>query len=244
MVPNHQISKIILELLALIQFSYSFISTAPPTEETLLQNTLWSEVQKLYGHGYELFSMAADPAGKILVSASRAQRPEHASILVWNIDERSLIGRLNAHTLTVSQMSFSPDGTKLVSVSRDRTWAVHEREDETPCSMLKTVARGSGGSRILWSCDWSPDSRFFVTGSRDKRVIVWEPDQNHSYRISGQPMDCDNSVTAVAFCPVLLSAGVYLVAVGLDSGHISLHSWNSAGTDTSQWSTITVLNQR
>ena len=199
-------------------------------------------MQKLYGHGYELFSMAADPAGKILVSASRAQQADHAALLVWNAEDRALIGRLPAHTLTVTQLSFSPDGAKLLSVSRDRTWAVHERDGDGP--MLKTVAKGSGGSRILWTCDWSPDSRYFVTGSRDKRVIVWEsdPSQSASYRISGQPLECSDSVTAVAFCPTLLSPpGVYVLAIGLDSGHIVIHSWNSTN---SQWSLITCLNQR
>lgn len=221
---------------------------APPTEETLLQNTLWPEVQKLYGHGYELFSLAADPQCKLLVSSARAQKTEHAYIIMWDTTDWSLIGKLEAHTLTVSQMTFSPDGQKLVSVSRDRHWAVHEKtQTEQGKFSLKTIARGSGGSRILWSCDWSPDSRYFVTGSRDKRVIVWEPtdDKCSSYQISGQPLECHDSVTAVAFGPNLLPDGNFLLAIGLDNGQIELYSWNpSISESTVQWHKLTNLNQR
>lgn len=57
----------------------------PPTEETLLENTLWPEIQKLYGHGYEVFALAASPDGKFLASAckSTASLSKHAAILLW-----------------------------------------------------------------------------------------------------------------------------------------------------------------
>lgn len=57
----------------------------PPTEETLLENTLWPEVQKLYGHGYEIFSLAASPDGKFLASACKSTSQEHAVIIIWYI---------------------------------------------------------------------------------------------------------------------------------------------------------------
>lgn len=55
----------------LTQIDEPFDYTEPPTEEQLLQNTLWPETQKLYGHGYEIFSLACDPSGKILASACK-----------------------------------------------------------------------------------------------------------------------------------------------------------------------------
>lgn len=243
-----------LNIKVLFKFLISFlcgdvVSLAPPTEETLLQNTLWPEVQKLYGHGYELFSLAADPQCQLLVSASKAQKAEHASIIIWDTSDWSLIGKLEAHALTVSQMAFSPDGLKLVSVSRDRNWAVHEKvQTEEGKFTLKTVAKGSGGSRILWSCHWTHDSRYFLTGSRDKRVIVWEPttvDDVSSYRISGQPLECADSVTAVACSLNRLPNGFYLVAIGLDSGQILFYTWNPLPSDSApQWNILASLNQR
>ena len=53
-----------------VEYCNVYIS-APPTEEHLLQNTLWPETQKLYGHGYEIFSLACDPAGKVLASSCK-----------------------------------------------------------------------------------------------------------------------------------------------------------------------------
>lgn len=56
---------------------------APPCEETLIQNTLWPEIQKLYGHGYEVYSLCATLDGKLLASACKATNMEHASIFIW-----------------------------------------------------------------------------------------------------------------------------------------------------------------
>lgn len=55
----------------------------PPTEETLLQNTLWPEIQKLYGHGYEIYSLAASPDGQLLASACKSTSVEHAAVHLW-----------------------------------------------------------------------------------------------------------------------------------------------------------------
>ena len=36
-----------------------------------MQNTLWPEVQKLYGHGFEIFSLDVDIKNKLIVSACK-----------------------------------------------------------------------------------------------------------------------------------------------------------------------------
>lgn len=48
-----------------------------------MQNTLWPEAQKLYGHGYEIYSLAARYDGVVLASACKATSPEHAAIILW-----------------------------------------------------------------------------------------------------------------------------------------------------------------
>jgi elongator complex protein 2 len=53
----------------------------PPPEESLFQNTLWPELQKLYGHGYEIFCLASDKKGKVIASACKAAKTEHAQVI-------------------------------------------------------------------------------------------------------------------------------------------------------------------
>lgn len=46
----------------------------PPCEHDLLQNTLWPESRKLYGHGFELYSLCANKSGSLIASACKVSR--------------------------------------------------------------------------------------------------------------------------------------------------------------------------
>uniref|UniRef100_A0AAX7U4P1 Elongator complex protein 2 n=1 Tax=Astatotilapia calliptera TaxID=8154 RepID=A0AAX7U4P1_ASTCA len=245
--------------------------TEPPPEDHLLQNTLWPEVQKLYGHGFEMFCLASDSSRTVVASACKASKAEHAAVLLWSTTTWRQLQVLPCHTLTVTQMAFSPDAQLLLAVSRDRTWSLWRRNLPTPESpeplfslYAHTEKDTAIHSRIIWSCDWSPDGKFFVTSSRDKKVIVWGPCSLDS----GDPvlppeikpcssiLDVGDSATAIAFCPVLCSNDSYLLAVGLECGRIRLYRWSPGSepagddwsccgeTDTSQSHTLAVKRLR
>ncbi len=87
----------------------------------------------MYGHGYEVFSVATDGAeapDTLLASSCKASKAEHAEVLLWREEEEEwkVAQRLRAHNLTVTQMAFSPCRQALLTVSRDRTWALFERD--------------------------------------------------------------------------------------------------------------------
>uniref|UniRef100_A0A8C9M2E4 Elongator complex protein 2 n=1 Tax=Panthera tigris altaica TaxID=74533 RepID=A0A8C9M2E4_PANTA len=214
------------------------ILTEPPTEGHLLQNTLWPEVQKLYGHGYEIFCVACSNSKTLLASACKAAKKEHAAIILWNTTSWKQVQNLVFHSLTVTQMTFSPNDRFLLAVSRDRTWSLWKRQDTVspeldPIFSLFAFTNKITAvhSRIIWSCDWSPDSMYFFTGSRDKKVVVWgecdssDDSVEHNIGPCSSVLDVGGAVTAVSVCPVLNCAQRYVVAVGLECGKICLYTW-------------------
>lgn len=228
-------------------------TTTPPTEETLMQSTLWPETQKLYGHGYEVYSLCATSDGRLLASACKATNAEHAQIIVWNTQTWRQHQQLAAHQLTITQMRFSPDDRYLLSVSRDRRWTVFERSANAEqgerfgdasllaeYTLLETTNKQNGiHGRIIWTCDWSPDSQYFATGSRDGKCVMWHAiDERHrpnsnvdktsatlqhftAVDVLSLGTSADDSVTSLAFAGHLLSNG-YLIAVGTDAGTIRI----------------------
>ncbi|XP_033268210.1 elongator complex protein 2 isoform X2 [Orcinus orca] len=232
------------ELLTSTGFEYHQVAfqpsilTEPPTEDHLLQNTLWPEVQKLYGHGYEIFCVACSNSKTLLASACKAAKKEHAAIILWNTASWKQVQNLIFHSLTVTQMAFSPDDKFLLAVSRDRTWSLWKRQDTIspeldPVFSLFAFTNKITAvhSRIIWSCDWSPDGKYFFTGSRDKKVVVWgecdssDDSTEHSIGPCSSVLDVGGAVTAVSVCPVLNLSQRYVVAVGLECGKICLYSW-------------------
>ncbi|XP_044261975.1 probable elongator complex protein 2 [Tribolium madens] len=220
--------------------------TAPPTEETLLQNTLWPEIQKLYGHGYEVYSLASSPDGRFLASACKATTPEHAAILLWDTSNWKQIQKLVSHTLTVVQMSFSPDSEQLLSVSRDRRWSLFSKKSNDAFELVATTDKKTSiHTRIIWCCGWAHDSKYFATGSRDGKVAVWTKNENKQeksvlglYEAASVHLELKNeSVTAVAFAPDCV-LGSYLIAVGLEVGVIHCFKWS-----TNAWERILFLDK-
>lgn len=215
----------------------SMTEETPPTEEYLAQNTLWPELQKLYAHGYELYSLAATRDGKILASACKATSVDHAEIILWDTKSWNIIQRMLSHKLTVTSMKFSSDGKRLLSVSRDRLWTLFEKFGSSEQPNFEIVASSSRNNgiheRIIWTCCWTHDDKFFATGSRDGKVVAWtkasikdEVSSLGDYKAVEFSMNLrQSSVTALAFANTLID-GCYLLATGLECGKIHLHKFN------------------
>ena len=77
---------------------------------------------------------------------------------------------------------------------------------------FKTDKKTSIHARIIWACDWSSDSKYFVTVGRDKKCVVWSLEDKKS--ISPEPLLLPNSATAVAFQPVLNTYENLSVVIG------------------------------
>lgn len=222
----------------------------PPKEESLLTNTLWPEIQKIYGHGYELFAVAVNERRQHIASACKATNHEDAAICVWDIrKDYALMQRLPFHKLTITSVRFSPDGDYLLSASRDRNWALYRFVEDNATGEYKgeykLVAHSRKEqlmhSRIIWSACWTPDSVYFLTSSRDKQVVVWQVNRqtdevqpllgDHILKLNESAYGVDVSAKRIG--------GAYLVAFGIENGDLQLASWSpDAG-----WSQLKAISQ-
>ena len=79
---------------------------------------------------------------------AQAQSARFAAVWLWDTATWAPVGRpLEAHTLTVTQLAFSPAGDRLLSVSRDRSLAVYERAaDGGACTSRVALNPSMSGS--------------------------------------------------------------------------------------------------
>lgn len=222
----------------------SLILQQPPSEEHLLQNSLWPETNKLYWHVYEIFCVAANSSGTLVASAAKSATPQHATIVLWSTETWKEVAQLHGHTLTVTQMEFSNNGGFLLSVSRDRTWLLHRVsvEQNNTCSavLFAKSVKSTCHARIIWSVTWTHDDNYFCTGSRDKKIMFWKV--NKTENSVGEPSGLDlvsrvlvtnasEAVTAVAFANTFTSELKYLLAVGKESGLLELYLFDSFSSE-------------
>lgn len=216
-----------------------------PTEDILLQSTLWWETNKLFGHGNEIFSLATNSSGTYLASASKANQSELANVIVWEMDQFRKAATIEHHSLTVTRLRFSPDDKYLLSVSRDRTWCLSEKTGKPRPAYRKLLGSNKSNSshkRIIWDCAWTWDSKYFLTVSRDQMAILWAVDDAKSsigketieYSACeqfNQPIRAVDSPIGHSISP----SEYYLFALGFEDGSLEIQMINLKPGHPSLW---------
>lgn len=201
----------------------SLIVDSPPLEDQLARYTLWPEHEKLYGHGYEISAVAVSHDRKLIATACKATSIDHAVIRLYDTsDWHEIKPSLTAHSLTITDLSFSNDDRYLLSVGRDRQWAVFARSDQDPTTFTSWTSNPKGHSRMILGAAWAPITTepVFATAGRDKSVKIWQKtDDTFTCKTT---VALTSAVTAVAFLPAPYK-NAFILAAGEDSGAISIY---------------------
>lgn len=214
--------------------------THPPFEDHLARHLLWPETEKLYGHGYEISTVAVSRDGSLVATACRASSIDHAVIRLYDTKEwLEVKPALKAHSLTVTSLQFSPDDKYLLSVGRDRQWVIWERSSGPSLYALKH-SNPKGHSRMILNCAWTPlELPTFLTAGRDKSVKVWQITED-KVQLKGT-VTANASVTAVASSGKMISGKTWF-AFGTEHGEVGIASATPDALDNTTVTMVSVDN--
>lgn len=207
----------------------------PPFEDHLARHLLWPETEKLYGHGYEISTVATNHAGTLVATACRASSIDHAVIRLYDTKEwLEVKPPLKAHSLTVTSVQFSPDDNYLLSVGRDRQWVVWQKKSEAKFEMKYNNPKGH--TRMILDASWAAlEKPTFLTAGRDKTVKIWQV-EGEEVLLKGT-VAAKAAVTAVQ-CNVHASEEKLVFAYGTESGEIGIASAAASNLEEVQVSLV------
>ncbi|KAH9963197.1 WD40-repeat-containing domain protein [Russula dissimulans] len=210
----------------------SISASRRPFEAELASVTLWPEVEKIFGHGYESIAIGVSSSRKLFATACKATTAKHAAVRIYDTEHFRPFGQpLEGHALTVTRIAFSPDDQFVLTVSRDRTWRLFRRKEKDESGGYVPDAVDKSHARIIWDAAWAPDGKVFATASRDKTVKIWQPpDGNVTKWTAVADFKLTEAATAVAFAP-LDASNQRILAVGLETGAILFFT----STDAVKW---------
>ena len=100
---------------------------------------------------------------------------------MWDADTGQMVGQpLQGHTGAVLSVSYSHDGTRIVSGSEDRTIRMWDADTG---QMVGQPLQGHTG--YVYSVSYSHDGTHVVSGSWDRTIRMWNADTG---RLVGQPL--------------------------------------------------------
>jgi Prp8 binding protein len=131
-------------------------------------------------------------------------------IQAWDLRTGSVLYSLNGHSDTVTGLSLSPDGTKILSNSMDNTLRMWDVRPYVGQQRSRFLGHFTGAQhdfqKNLLKAAWSPDGTRVTCGSSDNFVHVWEAETKRMlYKLPGHKA----AVNEVVFHPkepIILSA--------------------------------------
>jgi len=152
--------------------------------------------ESIFGLG-ELLSAVYSPDGKYIATCGGL------GAFLWDVQSNRLIRAFLGHTQEVYSVDFSPDGTKIVTGSDDKTARIWDTETG---DLIRTFAGHTKGVR---AAVFSPDGKRVVTGSWDTAKL-WDSETGVEIRTLSGP---ESGVSDVAFSP----DGKKILAGGTDN---------------------------
>ena len=124
-------------------------------------------------HAGEVRSLTFSSDGKTLYTSS-GLASRSGEIRVWDVSSEELIKSFEIHGDTIESISLNPRNTTLITASMDEYSAVIDltRLEDTDFSVDKWLTQHVG--RVLCTL-YHPAGTYFVTGSEDKTIKVWNP---------------------------------------------------------------------
>ena len=119
---------------------------------------------------------------------------------------------LQGHTSAVTSVAYSPDGSHIVSGSRDKTIRVWN-----PTTGQCTAGPFQGHTATVTSVAYSPDGSHIVSGSWDNTIRVWNPTTGQC--MAGPFQGHTETVSSVAYSP----DGSHIVSGSRDN---TIRVWN------------------
>uniref|UniRef100_A0A7S3G6Y8 Elongator complex protein 2 n=1 Tax=Palpitomonas bilix TaxID=652834 RepID=A0A7S3G6Y8_9EUKA len=217
----------------------------PPVEEDLVQRTLWPEMQKLYAHGNDVFSIAVSPSGEWLASAAKATSSAQAAVRFWMEDKdgyRHAAVAPAVHDLTVTSLSFSSDSRFCLATGRDRSFSIYSPSSlgRGKAEVKVVVTKAKAHKRIIWAGDFlslpaeeegtegeekkGSGVMRIVTVSRDSTVKIWDVQVQSGETSEVASLNVGDAVTAVG--SLKCAPGVF--AIGKEKGGVTLCKYTKA----------------
>ena len=158
--------------------------------------------------------VAFSPDGKLIATGGSKLHGSDETLRIWNAETGEQLRAIKAHGRTVLDVTFSPDGDRVVSASEDKSIAVWDINSGRRLLRI-------GGLDFDLTVAYSPDGKRIISGDWSKRIRFWDTQTGvEVFSIDGLP----TRVSKVAFSP----DGKQIAASGLGpTGILKPTIWNS-----------------